>query len=287
MKSIVFKFSVLGIGLVFFLSCGTIKEKGSKYFGYELVWNDEFSANGIPDKRKWNYEIGFVRNLENQWYQKENAYCKDGFLIIEAKKELKVNPNFISREHHDWTKNRDSIKITSSCLTTQGKHSWKHGRFEMRAKIPVAKGMWPAFWTLGVNGNWPENGEIDIMEYYMGKILANVAWKSSKPDTEWDSETILLTDFKKNWADEFHIWRMDWDVYSVKLYLDDKLINETNIKETIQSNNQKIMPFQQPHYLLLNLAVGGINGGDFTNGSFPSKYIIDYVRVYQQTLQLN
>ncbi|RVT79752.1 glycoside hydrolase family 16 protein [Flavobacterium sufflavum] len=269
--------------LILISGCVTNKEKPFKNKDYKLVWNDEFNVNGAPDEKNWNYETGFVRNLENQWYQKENAFCKDGFLIIEARKESKANPDFVSKDHHDWTKNRDSIKITSSCLITRGKHSWQYGRFEMRAKIPVGKGMWPAFWTLGVKGNWPANGEIDIMEYYMGKILANVAWKSDKPDTEWDSATAMLSDFKEDsWADKFHIWRMEWDAYSIKLYVDDQLLNETSVKETMLRANQKIIPFQQPHYLLVNLAVGGMNGGDFTNASFPSKYVIDYIRVYQK-----
>jgi beta-glucanase (GH16 family) len=283
MKFVIFKFLVLGIILTLIFGCVTNKGKSSKDEEYQLVWNDEFSMDGVPDEKNWNYETGFVRNLENQWYQKENAYCAAGFLIIEAKKESRANPNFVSKNHHDWVKKRDSIKITSSSLITQGKHSWQYGRFEMRAKIPVAKGMWPAFWTLGVKGNWPANGEIDIMEYYTGKILANVAWKSNKPDTEWDSATVMLSDFKEDsWADKFHVWRMDWDAHSIKLYVDNQLINETNTDEIIQNANQKIHPFQQPHYLLVNLAVGGINGGDFTSASFPSKYIIDYVRVYQK-----
>lgn len=276
------KFLVLGIVLTLIFSFVKHKQSLSEPDDYKLVWTDEFNTNGPPNKKNWNYEEGFVRNNENQWYQRENAYCQNGFLVIEAKKERRINPDFVSYNHKDWRKNRDSIKVTSSCLITRGKHSWQYGRFEMRAKIPVGKGMWPAFWTLGVKGNWPANGEIDIMEYYTGKILANTAWKLNTGATAWDSKTIPLTDFKKDWADKFHIWRMDWDVHSIKLYADDQLINETNVSETIQNENQKILPFQQPHYLLVNLAVGGINGGEYAAASFPSKYIIDYIRVYQK-----
>lgn len=270
--------------IILIISCysATQKSRSLKIHNYKLVWNDEFTTDGIPNANNWNYETGFVRNREEQWYQKQNAYCKDGFLIIEARKENRANPNFVSKIHPDWTKKRDSIKITSSCLITRGKHSWQYGRFEIRAKIPVGKGMWPAFWTLGVKGNWPANGEIDIMEYYMGKILANVAWKSNKSDTEWDSATIMLSNFNEGWVDKFHVWRMDWDAHSIKLYADDQLINETSVEETMKIANQKILPFQQPHYLLVNLAIGGTNGGDSTSIIFPSKYIIDYIRVYQK-----
>lgn len=281
MKFVTFKFLVLGIVLILISSFIADTEKPPKYKGYNLVWSDEFNIDGVPSEKNWNYEEGFVRNNENQWYQKENGYCQNGFLVIEAKNESKANPNFVSKSHQDWTKNRDSIKVTSSCLITQGKHSWKYGRFEMRAKIPVGKGMWPAFWTLGIKEDWPANGEIDIMEYYTGKILANTAWKSKTGTTTWDSRTVPLTDFKKDWAEEFHVWRMDWDAHSIKLYVDNQLLNETDLKETINSN-QKIIPFQQPHYLLVNLAVGGDNGGLFTAASLPSKYMIDYIRVYQK-----
>ena len=250
---------------------------------YQLVWSDEFNKDGIPDQKNWNYETGFMRNQEDQWYQKENAYCKGGFLIIEARKENRLNPDFVSKTYDDWTKNRDSIKVTSSCLITRGKHSWQYGRFEMRAKIPTGKGMWPAFWTLGIKGNWPANGEIDIMEYYTGKILANAAWKSDKKETVWDSSIKMLSDFNKDWADQFHVWKMDWDSQWIKLYVDDQLLNEISVAESMKYKNQKIKPFQQPHYLLVNLAVGGMNGGEFTTDDLPSQYIIDYIRVYQKS----
>lgn len=277
------KFLALGISLMLLFSFVRYKEKVLISEDYKLVWADEFNTDGRPDKKNWNYEIGFVRNQENQWYQKENAFCKDGYLIIEARNENKPNPNFVSKTHKDFAKNRDSIKVTSSCLITRGKHSWQYGRFEMRAKIPVGKGMWPAFWSLGVKGNWPANGEIDIMEYYTGKILANAAWKSKEANTAWDSETFKLSDFKdKVWADQFHVWKMDWDAHSIKLYVDNQLLNEISVDKTIYSKDQEIIPFQQPHYLLVNLAVGGINGGNFTKADLPSRYSIDYIRVYQK-----
>ena len=75
---------------------------------------------------------------------------------------------------------------------------------------------------------------------------------------------------------------MDWDAHWIKLYVDDQLLNEISVEETINDKNQKIIPFRQPHYLLVNLAVGGMNGGEFTTASFPSKFIIDYIRVYQK-----
>lgn len=281
MKFKVNSFLVLGSAALLY-SFVSEKEMSHNEEEYQWVWSDEFTTDGIPNEKNWNYETGFVRNQEAQWYQKENACCKNGFLIIEARKENRLNPDFVSKTHSDWTKKRDSIKVTSSCLMTCGKHSWQYGRFEMRATIPVTKGMWPAFWTLGVEGSWPANGEIDIMEYYTGKILANACWKSDESKTVWDSSTKMLSDFNEDWSNKFHIWRMDWDTQWIRLYVDDRLLNEISVDETMKYKNQKIKPFQQPHYLLVNLAVGGTNGGEFTSDNLPSKYIIDYIRVYQK-----
>ncbi|WP_308991136.1 glycoside hydrolase family 16 protein [Mariniflexile litorale] len=281
-KSVFYSVSVF---VLFFLkSCSGSKSNTTQVKGYQLIWNDEFNVDGLPNKNNWNYETGFVRNEEAQWYQKENAVCKDGFLIIEVKKETKPNPDFISKSTADWRKNRDSIYLTSSCLITKDKQEWKYGRFEIKAKIPVEMGLWPAFWTLGVEHNWPANGEIDIMEFYKGKILANIAWEGDKKwKPVWDSKTYLLESFNNNnWANEFHIWRMDWDEKAIKLYVDNQLLNEVDLSNTFNGTNKNINPFHQSHYLLLNLAVGGMNGGDFLNTNFPAPFIIDYVRVYKK-----
>ena len=135
------------------------------YSDYELVWHDEFDKDGRPDPAKWNYEHGFVRNKEAQWYQPENAYCKDGMLIIEGRKEKHANPHY-DPEGKNWQTTRKEAEYTSASLTTRSKFSWLYGRFEIRARFSPREGMWPAFWTLGVKEKWPMCGEIDIMEYY-------------------------------------------------------------------------------------------------------------------------
>lgn len=277
------------MGVFGFFSCvSTRNDTTVENTKYRLVWSDEFDIDGKPNENNWDYEIGFQRNEEAQWYQKENAYCKNGNLVIEAKKESKVNPDFIGYDNKDYRKNRDSITVTSSCLITKGKQSWKYGRFEMRAKIPVEIGLWPAFWTLGLEHNWPANGEIDIMEFYKGKLLANVAWESkTKWEPVWESKTFPLESFKgKKWADKFHVWRMDWDEKSIQLYVDGQLLNEVSLEQTVNGTNKNINPFHEPQYILLNLAVGGINGGDYSKTTFPVKYIIDYLRVYQKESSL-
>src|SRR4030095_11604554 len=139
---------------------------------YKLVWSDEFNSGGRPDSSKWTYETGFVRNQELQWYQPANAYCENGYLIIEGRREEKPNPNHIEGDK-DWRKNRPTINYTSACLITRGLKAWKYGRFEMKARIDISRGLWPAWWTLGMDKRWPANGETDIMEYYRGRLLAN------------------------------------------------------------------------------------------------------------------
>ena len=256
--------------------------------GMSLVWHDEFNTKGKPDTSNWRYEKGFVRNHELQWYQQENAECTNGVLIITGNNKKVKNPDYI-KGSMDWKKSRDSAQYTAASIQTRGLKQWQFGRFVIRARIDTAKGAWPAIWTLGVNDNWPSNGEIDIMEFYRIKsvptILANVAWESKQPGKAlWDSEKIPLADFTRDdtdWIKKFHTWRMDWTKDSLTIFLDDVLLNTTSINQAVNPDGRT--PFLQPHYLLLNLALGS-NGDDPAQSHFPIKFEVDYVRVYQNKL---
>lgn len=256
---------------------------------WELVWSEEFSADGEPDTNVWNYERGFVRNHENQWYQKANAWCKDGCLVIEARSEDWPNPMY-EPSSPDWRRKRERIACTSASLNTMGKKEFLYGRFEIRAKIPTGPGAWPAIWLLGSGMEWPSCGEIDIMEYYriggVPHILANACWGNDRHyDAVWNSKRIPYSHFTEKdpeWADKFHIWRMDWDETAIKIYLDDELLNSIPLSETINGSiGNGTNPFNRPQYLLLNLAMGGDNGGDFSATDLPQQYLIDYVKVYR------
>lgn len=257
---------------------------------YELVWHDEFSADGKPDSLKWTCENGFMRNRELQWYQSENVHCENGLLVIEAKKEKSPNP-WYSSESRDWRRSREHIEYTSASITTQGKYSFCYGRLEVRARIPGGKGAWPAIWTLGNEKEWPSCGEIDLMEFYRIQgspvIMANAAWGGEQRWTAiWNSRPTPLAHFlEKNpdWLSEFHVWRMDWDEKAIRLYLDDELLNEILLEKTYNGSLGDFEnPFMQPHYILLNLALGGDNGGPVAEDAMPMRYEVDYVRVYQK-----
>ena len=260
---------------------------------YKLVWSDEFDVEGKPSD-DWTYEHGFVRNEELQWYQSQNAYVKDGCLVIEGRRERFPNPYYFAGSR-DWRSNREFVDYTSSCLTTRLSHQFLYGRVEVRAKIPTATGAWPAIWLLGNKWDWPQSGEIDMMEYFIKdgspSILANACWGSDKRWTAvWDSAVIPFTHFTDKdpaWADKFHIWRMDWTQQYIRLFLDDELLNEIGLSQTFNQgyagNTENPFTNTVPgfgHYLLLNLAIGS-NGGNPDITQFPLRYYIDYVRVYQ------
>jgi beta-glucanase (GH16 family) len=259
-----------------------MKQVKPNYNDYKLVWSDEFKRDGRPEPANWIFEEGLVRNNEAQFYQPENATVRGGKLIIETRREQRRNPKY-QPGASKWPENCEFAEFTSSCLMTRGKHAWQFGRFEMRAKIDTRLGIWPAFWTLGVDGEWPDNGEIDIMEFYRGGLLANVAWGTNRRwNAKWDSSKKPIETFSDpKWSEKFHKWRMDWDRDFIRLFVDDFLLNETDLSQTINPSNGK-NPFHQPHYILVNTAVGGQNGGDPSQTTFPSRFEVDYIRVYQK-----
>ncbi len=250
---------------------------------WKLVWADEFDKEGRPDPRNWTNETGFVRAKEYQWYQSENARCENGLLVIEGRSERKRNPNYDPNGKH-WRYKREYADYTSASLTTEGLHSWLYGRFEMRGRIDTRSGLWPAFWTLGAKGEWPSRGEIDIMEYYRGLLMANAAWSSKTNGVpEWNVVRTPIGDFHDpDWSKKFHVWRMDWDETSIRLYVDDILLNAIDVAKAFNGDLEARNPFRQPHFLILNLAIGGKNGGDPSKTEFPARFEVDYVRVFQK-----
>jgi beta-glucanase (GH16 family) len=254
---------------------------------YRLIWSDEFEGTGSPDPAKWTFETGFVRNNELQWYQPANAFVENGRLVIEARREKKRNPRWKHPEESPSFRWRKYIQYTSASVTTKNLHEWQYGRFEIRARISAEAGLWPAIWTLGVDGRWPAKGEIDIMEYYDDSILANFAWAQEDVRRPvWDGAKIPLATISADpdWDKQFHTWVMEWDKTQISLLLDGRLMNRINLDQVNNGGKASPLPhpFRQPHYLLLNLALGGNKGGPVTDTDFPSRFEVDYVRVYQR-----
>lgn len=257
---------------------------------WKLIWSDEFDEDGRPDEAKWDYEHGYVRNFEAQWYAPENAYQRDGHLVIEARQADFPCPAY--REgNSNWRNSRKRVEWTSAAVITKDKFSFQFGRVEVRARIPVCLGAWPAIWLLGSGYSWPANGEIDMMEYYLHKgkptVLANACWAGdTEDDAQWDSSYTPLTHFTDRdpaWASRFHVWRMDWDKDFIRLYLDDELLNEIDLKRTVNGKvrGTGVNPFHHPQYLLLNLALD-TRVKSYNPADFPMRYEIDYVRVFQR-----
>ena len=247
---------------------------------WKMVWHDEFDKNGPPDPANWNFEQGFVRNEEPQWYQPENAVCTNGLLVIEARAEHKRNPHYVAGSE-DWTTRREWIESTSASLTTYGLHEFKYGKFEMRARIDTRNGSWPAFWTLGSNVGevgWPGCGEIDIMEAYTHNVLANVDYELDH-NSKWSTVKKPLASFPWNWSKKFHIWTMEWDDQKIDLRLDGKLMNHLELASADKADGGN--PFRRPLYLILNQAMRTTDGAPWQS-ILPVRFEVDWVRVYQR-----
>ncbi len=248
---------------------------------WKLVWHDEFETNGAPNPANWDYERGFVRNQELQWYQPENAICTNGLLIIEARPEHKRNPDFVAGSSN-WKTSREWIEYASASLKTRGLHDFKYGKFEMRARIDTQLGSWPAFWTLGTDHDqlgWPACGEIDIMEFYQHQIRANFGCALDGQRKWFAAEKPIAQLGDDAWSNAFHIWTMEWDEKKIDLLLDGKVMNHLDLATLDQATGGN--PFHKPLYLILNQAIGS-TGGDVTHAKFPVRFEIDWVRVYQK-----
>ena len=250
---------------------------------YQLVFQQEFNKDNEDLTKVWTFEEGEkIRNNEAQFYSKskENAFTKDGYLHIVA---------FQNHQGSDGM----THNYTSASLTTSKSFVYCYGRVEVRAKIPTGGGMWPAIWQVGNKYSWPQNGELDIMEYYREAIKGNFAWGSTTAwQPVWRSSSTPMSHFESdnpNWRNEFHTWVLEWNDTEMKILLDGEQLNSVKTSETynhgLQGNYENPYLYHTDgfgHYLWLNLALGGNCGGTIDNSLFPAEYLIDYVRVYQK-----
>ena len=242
--------------------------------GWELVWQDEFDGDEV-NAENWTYDIGGWGwgNGEAQYYtsRPENARVEDGLLVIEARQE----------------KFEDSY-YTSARLLTQGLQAFQYGRIEARIKVPSGVGTWPAFWMLGDNfgretedpnqSNWPNVGEIDIMEY-VGREPDLVVGTVHGPGyagagglTRWNRQDYPI-------ADDFHTFSIEWDYEGIHWFYDGELYYDLS-RDAV---GDREWVFDQPFFIILNLALGGTLGGTIgLDAEFPQNLYVDYVRIYQK-----
>ena len=233
------------------------------YPGYTLVWSDEFSGTTL-DASVWNQEIGNNNgnNHELEYYTNspKNTFVSDGNLIIEARKETVSTFNY-----------------TSGRMTTQNKKFFKYGRIDIRAKLPVSTGLWPALWMLGTNitsVGWPACGEIDIMELigtYPGRVYSTLHWQNANSHASYGLNYSLTSG---DFSQQFHVFSMVWTKDNIKSYVDDKLY--------FTMTTTDIAAFNAEQFFIFNVAVGGDwPGSPDATTTFPQRMFVDYVRVFQ------
>ena len=247
--------------------------------GWTLVWSDEFSSpdGSAPDPSKWTYDTGGKGwgNTELECYTNrlQNAQINRGNLVITAQQE---NAPFVCSDG-------STNSYTSARLKTQGLFSQAYGRFEARIKVSAGQGMWPAFWMLGkdiTTAGWPTCGEIDIMEN-IGKEPGTVHGSLHGPSTTTrtsDATSIFTLPAGQAFADDFHLFAVEWERGVVRFYVDSNLY-ATFTESQWPAGGTWV--FDHPFFIILNVAVGGNwPGSPDSTTVFPRHLLVDYVRVY-------
>lgn len=237
------------------------------FYGQErqLVWEENFDGYQL-EKDNWNIVTGNGcpqlcgwGNNERQVYSGQNHKIENGFLIISAKK--------------------DGDRYTSTRINTKGKKEFQYGKIEIRAQLPLGRGLWPAFWMLGSNIDkvgWPRSGEIDILEY-VGKEPETIFTTLHTDDSHGVSKN-TRKDLVEGIEEGFHTYWIDWNKDKIDFFIDDNLFYSFQPK----NKNEKVWPFDQPFYIIVNLAIGGNFGGpEVDDDIFPEDFIVDYIKVYQ------
>ncbi|WP_372773886.1 family 16 glycosylhydrolase [Mangrovibacterium sp.] len=228
----------------------------------DLVWSDEFETAGAPDASNWNYDLGAGGwgNGESQTYTSntENVSVSDGTLKITAK--------------------ADGSSYTSARLKTQDLFAFTYGRVDVRAKLPVGGGTWPAIWMLGssiTTAGWPACGEMDIMEA-IGNNPGYVQCALHTPSSSGATVNMASTTVSDS-SDEFHIYSVNWSPDEISFLVDDE-VYYTYAPDTKDADT---WPFDANQFIILNVAMGGSLGGEIDASFTEATMEIDYVRVYQ------
>ena len=276
------------INIFILMSCGKEETKylnqdnlSPIYEDWELYWSDEFNDDAL-DQSKWNklnWKPGWVNNeLQAYTGRDTNIFLENGYLILQSN----IEPGFSGT---DYVGNDYVADYTSGRINTDDKFSTTYGRFDIKAKLPAGKGSWPAIWMLGESissSSFRSCGEIDIMEhvgYDQGLVHGSI---HTQDYNHMYGTQKSGSKYIENVTDEFHVYSLEWSPFYLRYLIDDEpfffVYNDSN------GDNGK-WPFNDPHYLILNLAVGGDWGGvqGVSASAFPMKMFIDYVRVYKKS----
>jgi Beta-glucanase/Beta-glucan synthetase len=271
-------FCLLLVLMLFNPNHPSAKHPDTKTSEWKLVWQDEFSGpkGSRVDKTKWSAQVGGSgwgnRELEYYTDRTINAFQSEGMLNITALKEHFTGMDGVTREY------------TSARLTTKNTFTSTYGRFEARIKLPRGQGIWPAFWMLGADistTGWPRCGEIDIMEN-VGKEPTIIHGTIHGPGYSGTHGITSSYSLKRNeiFADSFHTFAVQWEPDVIRFYCD-KVNYKTVTRADLPEGTKWV--FDQPFYLLLNVAVGGNwPGSPDATSSFPQVMLVDFVRVYQK-----
>ena len=248
---------------------------------WDLVWSDEFDGSEL-DISKWNklrWQPGWVNNELQAYTDRDtNIFLEDGILVLQGL----VEPGYYGT---DYTGTEYSSDYTSGRINTDNKVSRTYGRFDVRAKLPKGKGTWPAIWMLGESIStigWPDCGEIDIMEHVGfddGMIHGSIHTEeyNHMSNTQKSGSKFLSTA-----TDSFHVYSLQWSPHYLRYLID----NETYFFVYNDSDGDTgKWPFDEPHYIILNLAIGGDWGGaqGVSPSAFPMRMLVDYVRVFEKS----
>ncbi len=275
---------------------------------WQLVWSDEFEGV-VLDSARWRAEESCWGggNNERQCYtaRAENVSVSDGLLHLSARREQFTGPT-MPPELAASPNPQMSRSYTSGKIRTRGLASWRYGRVEFRARVPRGQGMWPAVWMMPADnfyGAWPRSGEIDILEAVNlgstcpacvggrgeNRTISALHFGDYPPrNLVYDTRVSLPGGAQP--ADDFHVWALDWSEGEMRFYLDGSeywRVHQNQWSTTAANAARRPQaPFDQPFYLMANLAVGGRlaeenNAGGLDPSAVPSEFLIDWIRVYQ------
>jgi beta-glucanase (GH16 family) len=251
-------------------TAGTKDWSDPKLPGYTLAWSDEFDVQGAPNSENWHileWDAG-ATNKELQKYTADpkNVRVENGMLVINA---LLINEK--------------DAKYSSARVFGSGKRDITYGRIDVRAKLPKGRGTWPAIWMMPTSpvryGDWPNSGEIDIMEH-VGFEPDAVHSAVHTETYNWLKKTQKTSKLAvPGVANEFHVFRLDWSATMITTFVDDvRVFSFEN-----PGSGPKAWPFDQPFHMILNIAIGGEWGGaqGIDDSIFPQQMLVDFVRVYK------